>query len=289
MVALEPGIRVLVDSCAACSSAPRAVVNSGTEQVVYDPDVSVAYCPQAHVPIENWRELTTAEHVCLWAVDPLYTPGSWISIVRIPDVILAPFAVLGLVTLTCARDLGTLIRTDRYDAACATVKGYLLRFLRGETELVFGGVGASPPGLRTTTFDTSNNCYIGLHVDNWDRLPLAASAGATNRIAINLGTEDRYFVFINLGLQQIADRLDRAGSRRTAVAGEGSSIARAFMTAYPSYPIVKLRIAPGEAYIAPTENMVHDGCTVGKRHLDLHLSVRGHLCAGPTPPDSETS
>jgi hypothetical protein len=49
------------------------------------------------------------------------------------------------------------------------------------------------------------------------------------------------------------------------------------MKYYPEYPVVKLRIAPREAYIAPTENMIHDGCTVDKNRPDLKLMFLGHF------------
>jgi len=38
---------------------------------------------------------------------------------------------------------------------------------------------------------------------------------------------------------------------------------------------VRLAVAPGEAYIAPTENMIHDGSTLGMRHEDLQVTLRG--------------
>ncbi len=282
MRTLMPDIRVFVDPMARLGT-PRIMVNSGTEQATFDANVPIAYCPRARVPKEDWRTPTVAEDACLMAVSPPTGPGTWISVIRIPDVVMAPLVALGLTSIERDRDLGNLAATDCYRDACATVLRYLARFSIGDAQPILGGVRANPPGLRTATFDAASNCYIGLHVDNWDHLPLDAKAKATNRIGINVGTEDRYFVYINLGLKRMVDHLADVAPDERVIADQGSSIGQTFLRAYPSYPVVKLRVGAGEAYVAPTENLMHDGCTVGKRHLDLHLSVRGHFRAIPAP------
>ena len=48
-----------------------------------------------------------------------------------------------------------------------------------------------------------------------------------------------------------------------------------FMRCFPDYPVIRLRIAPNEAYIAPTENIIHDGSTLGKMYFDICLTIRG--------------
>ena len=50
-----------------------------------------------------------------------------------------------------------------------------------------------------------------------------------------------------------------------------------FLQKYPEYPVIKLRVAPDEAYIAPTENIIHDGCTFGKKFFDVSLTIRGKI------------
>jgi hypothetical protein len=47
------------------------------------------------------------------------------------------------------------------------------------------------------------------------------------------------------------------------------------MRHWPDYPVVKLRIRPGEAYIAQTENLIHDGSTLGQRGFDLAFMADG--------------
>jgi hypothetical protein len=49
----------------------------------------------------------------------------------------------------------------------------------------------------------------------------------------------------------------------------------AFMSRFPGYPIVRVRIGPGEAYIAPTDNVIHDASTIGSEGLSITLTLRG--------------
>jgi hypothetical protein len=49
------------------------------------------------------------------------------------------------------------------------------------------------------------------------------------------------------------------------------------MEKYPEIPIVRCRLRPGEAYIAPTENLVHDGSSVGQGDIDRQFTIRGHI------------
>src|SRR3954469_24991527 len=50
-----------------------------------------------------------------------------------------------------------------------------------------------------------------------------------------------------------------------------------FMQRFPEVSVARCRIAPGVAYIAPTENLVHDGSSEGQRHADEHFTVLGHI------------
>jgi len=134
-------------------------------------------------------------------------------------------------------------------------------------------IGVNSPGLPTVTVDHGHRRFVGLPVDSWDQLPIVQRCQARNRISINLGQEARFWLFINLTLQQIAQWLKLSAGIRLS----GSALGNAFMQRDPTYPVVKLKIAPYEAYLAPTENLIHDGCSLDKSTLDLHLTFLGHF------------
>jgi hypothetical protein len=54
-----------------------------------------------------------------------------------------------------------------------------------------------------------------------------------------------------------------------------------FMTLFPSYPVVRVRIHPGEAYVAPTENILHDGSSIDMNAMDITFSIRGRFSLSP--------
>ena len=91
---------------------------------------------------------------------------------------------------------------------------------------IAGGIRVNAANRRTVTVHPGTARFVGLHVDNWTRLPLNQRHTAPRRICINLGNEARYFLFVNL------------------------------------------------SYIAPTENIIHDGSSVGARGHDVSLSLR---------------
>jgi hypothetical protein len=49
------------------------------------------------------------------------------------------------------------------------------------------------------------------------------------------------------------------------------------MERFPDMPTVRCRLGPGEAYIAPTENLVHDGSSIGQSEIDEQFTIRGHI------------
>jgi hypothetical protein len=55
----------------------------------------------------------------------------------------------------------------------------------------------------------------------------------------------------------------------------GLYLGQRFMKACPDYPVVQLRIEPGEAYIFPTDNLIHDASTNGKQFPDITLTFLG--------------
>jgi hypothetical protein len=143
------------------------------------------------------------------------------------------------------------------------------------TRCVFSArLGLDQPGLITMTKAVDQDARIGLHFDRWDKRAVSELESASNRVSINLGPTDRYFIFLNhtaLGMFNILRALS------CDVANDVHTIGRAFMLNCPEYPIVRIRLKPGEAYVAPTENILHDGTSADVLETNHYLSVRGHF------------
>lgn len=126
--------------------------------------------------------------------------------------------------------------------------------------------------LCSTTYDEDARTFIGLHVDNFEQQPIDQRESGRCRVVVNLGIEPRSFVFINLDMLHV---LDACGFPRTREVFDKYSwaypLAHEFMRTHPNYPVTRVTLHPGEGYVAPTQNLIHDGYTVGMSVPDFAL------------------
>lgn len=266
------------------SGRPRILLSAGIEQVSTTVCESVPYDCDAFVPAPPWREPTADERTFLCTREIPTAPGAWVSLVRLPEDVLSIVAHCGLSQFTDAHEVDTVAGSVACRQMYAAVSTYATRFLIADNGYTVLGLGAHAPSLPTTTCDPKTGCLIGLHLDSWDQGPLEGRCQARNRIVINVGRDDRYLLYIPLGLHTMLAMLDAATNQASLSVPRPAHFETEFMQRFPSYPVVKLRIAPYEAYIAPTENIIHDGCTVGQTHVDLTVTFLGHFAATPLRP-----
>jgi hypothetical protein len=218
------------------------------------------YETDAIVPGRQWRKPTASEANILSARGSFHR--SWC--VRIID---CNFPTVGRIrseienmalesfyfrSLDISCDLGALV-TELFRYAH-------VRFVPS----AFLGVFVSPPGLTTITLDHQSGKRIGLHVDSWDKI-LEANIAVESRLCINVGPSPRDFLFANVEIPIASSKNTRP---RTVMA-------RRFLRSNPLYPIIALRINPGEAYFAPTDYLVHDASSSCATAPDVTLTVLG--------------
>jgi hypothetical protein len=139
-------------------------------------------------------------------------------------------------------------------------------------------VQVTPPDRNSTGFDYRKNRYVGLHVDNHDRLSLRERRGAFQLICLNVGTAERYLQFVNLAvpglLAALGHDLDDAAEERY---GTIRRLTGEFFEAQPSYPVVRLTLPPDHAYVAVTQYVVHDGATNTQGQPDVAFLLAGQF------------
>lgn len=275
MLNLLEGIKI-VDYCSIHSHQPRAWISPGTCKATQSNFFELPYSEDAFVPIESWRELNRAEQRLLLGANSnsVLNKSVHIGIIHLPEPVVAPLLDLGIAFAQTAEDCQLLSQHPSYRVAINQLIQHLSPLCSADEPLVIHPVSINSVGLPTVTFNQATQQLIGLHLDSWDKLLVEQRHLSTNRICINLGLEDRFLLFVNLSLIDMMrlTQMDSLSSQRSPIA-----IRHDFLTKYPDYPVIKLRILPGEAYIAPTENMIHDGCTIGKQFFDITLTIRGHI------------
>jgi hypothetical protein len=137
------------------------------------------------------------------------------------------------------------------------------------------GFAGNPPGFHTVTFDATASRFIGLHIDDLDELPIVRREESTNRLCVNLGEHARYLLFINVSALNMVRMLSGSLAGDPYIRMRSTPLIHAFLNAFPDYPVARLEVGPGEAYLAPTENMIHDGSTFGMAGMDEQVTVRG--------------
>jgi hypothetical protein len=280
-----PGVKLFLDG--ADDYADRVQLSCGTV-AARTAMLDGPYQECAIVPRPSWRNLTTADRKALISESCPTRFGNAISIIQIPADLLERFPSHAVVTAAYPGEadhtlsVSQKFQLERTDAIVTYLRQRFQHFDDATTCPIEGGVFTNPPGLPTITWDPDSRTFIGLHVDSWyaEHFPLSRREHAPNRVCVNLGQQDRFFLFLNVPIAQMY-QMTRYADRNAERAHGLSAGARAFMGAFPHYPVVRVRIRPGEGYIAPTENIAHDGSSINMSSEDVTLSVRGRfaLCA----------
>ncbi len=272
------GIQLLPSQSNKSSLAAHLSLSNGTTSVAGLQSLRQPYVADAFVPTPPWRSLNNEEKELLIGDRPV--EGEWIRIVRVPEKLLRLF--VGLKAAIASYDPSGSVRAWMHSRDYHNALQVVIHDLEssGATPIKEGaGINTNQPGLVTSTVNGKTGQFVGLHVDSFFHRDIENRPCSPGRICINLGLEDRFLLFINLPLLAIADIFARSGILDSRVQDSGRALSNLFLERFPDYPVVRVRVAPGEAYIAHTENMVHDGSTEEQKTIDVILTVLGNMPA----------
>ncbi len=233
-------------------SGLAALTARGEQGTLRTEDRDPAYEPGAVMPTGQWAPLTpaTARHLAA-------APGT-------PANLLTQ-----LVSLPTAFDL---------EQALTTPTGATLLPGIADGPVHFLGTVTSPPGQATTTLNHLTGRQLGVHLDNFDRLPCPRRHLSRRRLCVNLGPGPRYLLLGHHDAQHItrtvhpddyATRTPHTDDLRRHIADGGDPTC------------IRLRLDPGDAYLAPTELLPHDGSTA-----DLDQPSTAAFWLGTFPADA---
>lgn len=276
----------------------RLLLSSGIASVEHLCESGRHYLPWAFVPKPPWRSPSPAEVEILAADAGSRQPwelGADVAIVDVPDEYTLPFAAMleeaGIRERCLPGEYTSISQHPKWNSNLGQLRGYVSGLSRGSVSHAIYFRIAEPdlPTVTKDEFGADNRNFAGLHLDSWDRLPLRFRHRSRNRLCINLGREPRYSLFINLTLMQMFHHLglrdpeDIYSDFRGLYLGHRFMKDR-FMKACSDYPVVRLQINPGEAYILPTDNLLHDASTEAKHFPDITLTFLGHFLPARNAP-----
>lgn len=129
------------------------------------------------------------------------------------------------------------------------------------------------PRLITASLDPETKERVGLHIDNWDKLPTKDRANSSIRFAVNNGPGLRG-LWIGHGLDHWNFRPDEIPSTLGVV----TKILGFDIFADPKAQCALLPVPPSCGYLARTEEFLHDGTTLlatDKSKLTTWLVAKG--------------
>jgi hypothetical protein len=253
-------------------------INNGTELIECS-----KYLPKSFVPRQEWRTFHPEEIDILTCLPARWDLGKYIGVIQLPESLIQPLRDIldrsEFDPLDPDRYINKISFNPDYQSIVEKIATHLQYYCIGTDKIKSLGIHLNRSGLITTTVDAieflPNKPHVGLHLDSWEKAPLRRRHLSSNRICINLGHEPRYFLFINLSLMKMFELLGLSTAVDISHYYRGNELPDKFMKTYPDYPVIKLALAPNQAYIAPTENIIHDASTLDKKELDLSLTFIG--------------
>jgi hypothetical protein len=273
-IALRPGVRLFLGPGVPLDEG-RVALSEGIASVSNEVVRGRAYRSPAFAPRGPWRPPASAELAMLLPGADARGPGiEFVGIVKIAEASLRAVHALGIGADLPPEECYRILHGDAAVEATAKCLADLADYVSDPTSLAALGYVVGEPGLPTVTMDPV--LRAGLHVDNWDEP--AARSDTRNRLHLNLGCEPRHYLYVNVPLDEALASLPARARDEVRRAGGGrKQLGNLFLERNVGYPVVRVRIDPGEAYIAPSDDIVHDGDTLGKVLPDVNYALLGHF------------
>ncbi|MBV6698198.1 hypothetical protein KV557_13790 [Kitasatospora aureofaciens] len=142
----------------------------------------------------------------------------------------------------------------------------------GDPAPVFLGETDDPPGEPVTHRTPETGLRPGLHVDNHQNLPYAARDTARRRLCVNLGPGSRHVLLSDTDIKSIC----RTVHDRYETHHPSTDDLRMFVTLRRPLKLLRIRIDPGEGWLAPTAVLPYDESTEGQELNSVTASWLGH-------------
>ena len=265
---LQQGLRIFVDK----GLSNRIELSLGTQEVK---EINGWPCKnRCFLPKGEWRLPSDEEMKLLVLPEKDRSTFNDVALVKLPKKLRQRFEALNMGAHGTRQELERISQTPKYKNLVNDTINYFERSSPQIGTAIPHNIFLGDANLTTTTFNKRDEFFIGLHLDSFESRETPDKLIARNRFCINLGLEPRYLLFINIQFDKIANLF---GSQPVLGGQNPYPVMHAFFDKYPEYPVTRVRIDPMEVYIAPTENIIHDGSTIGTASPDVNLAVRGHF------------
>ncbi len=284
MILIE-GIKIFDNAIFSLNLYDRIEINDGVEVAKgYDIYKNKCYKRNAFKPKNTWRKLTLEEMQVITSDTSLLPQNKIIGVLPIPKKIKSDFIKKRFHDVKNSYEFSKLLtdKANELQILNKSIALFLISILQpnrtiAEVELL--AFSFELPKLETIAFTPKNKNYLGLHLDNSSANSIFNRDNSPNRISINIGKEDRYLLFVNLSISQMLNMiLDKKKDFLISTKNiTESDLVFTFFKYYSNYPILRLKQKPYESYVAPTDNIIHDGSTIDKKEFDMTVVFIGYF------------
>ncbi|MBS4066586.1 MAG: hypothetical protein KGZ74_18635 [Chitinophagaceae bacterium] len=240
------------------------------------------YCENSFIPKEPWTEISNGEYKRLLLTRDQIKDRDTVGVFKIPNDILNKAKQIGIDKLSNQNQIAPLFLKEKELLVDfnESINDFLHSIAIRKWRKLHGLFVSSPISEQTVAKVSTDSKLMGLHIDNTLSFEVTSLGRSPNRICFNFGEEDRYLLFVDLTINSILNLLEAKGIRITSKNGQRISeaqITELFFRNFPDYPVIKVKVKKGELYIAPTDNIIHDGAHYGKQKPDICLVVLGYF------------
>ncbi|MBA5862210.1 MAG: hypothetical protein GDA65_05830 [Nitrospira sp. CR1.1] len=167
----------------------------------------------------------------------------------------------------CANPIRKLIDIAAVNTV-STIENLIGRCLK---KILHVRLALNRPYLESSSYNLQAQSFMGLHYDKFKNYTVGGS-DLFYLIGLNLGVCERYFCFSRLLPNKIAESQSGQDTNRLTIDESACGLGTALQF-YSGDPIYRIAIAPLEAYIVPTQCIIHDGMTNRKGLIDKCLFI----------------
>lgn len=247
----------------------RLSVTRGVRQVFgLELEGMAAYEDGALIPAGDWCPVK--DETSLSIVDCVREANPFVALIDVGRYVW-PLWELGVLSDDNIQNIAANVKVETW---YESMLWPYLKDLFGDIELRYNGANYNPGRQLTTTINYRTDRALGLHLDTWEVVSIRERRKSLYRLCINVGRKDRHFIFgtrpTDLYMTDEFELYYHQGKRRYSYTDQLRDRAP-----HEALELCRLRIMPGEAYIAPTDLLVHDASTAEIDGMGATFAVRG--------------
>ena len=248
----------------------------------YDCYYNRKYKPYSYKPKNIWETINDEQYSLLKNDNNPFIQNEQIEVFSLPKDLIKMFNQVGFSSCKNEKDFNAifLLKKQYLQETMVRITKLFELILNNSysiTDVKLLCFSYENPKIETIAYSISDEQYLGLHIDNGQGKSLLKREDNPNRLSINLSSEPRYLLFVDKTIQGLINLIHLKNPNFDIIGLQEDKLVYTFFSLYPDFPIYRIKLYPYEAYIAPTDFIIHDGSTIDKTNPDITMVFLGYF------------